>query len=193
VGPQKCVDKTNPLRRTAARSKIASVNPASPYSFRPVRIADLVRLRRWLSTPEVARRWGEPDREFELLRGDLDEPRMTMRIVSFRGRAFAYAQDYEVHAWPQAHLAPLPQGARAIDSFIGLPSMIGRGHGAAFLRLLAERLCAEGAPLIAIDPDVANLRTRRAYAKAGFVVETPIKTEAGPAVLMIYDPRRSAS
>jgi aminoglycoside 6'-N-acetyltransferase len=115
---------------------------------------------------------------------------MTMCIVSFRGRAFAYAQDYDVHAWPQAHLAHLPRGARAVDSFIGWPSMIGRGHGAAYLRLLAERLCAGGAPLVAIDPSVENLRARRAYAKAGFVGETPVPTDNGPAILMIYDPTR---
>ena len=38
--------------------------------------------------------------EFELLRGDLNEPRMTMRIFSLGKRPFAYAQDYEVHSWP---------------------------------------------------------------------------------------------
>jgi len=113
------------------------------------------------------------------LRADLNEPRMTMRIVSFRGRPFAYTQDYEVHAWPQTHLAHLPQNARAIDRFVGLPSMIGRGHGAAYLNLLAERLCAAGAPLVAIDPAPDNLRARRAYAKAGFVGEAIVATEAG--------------
>jgi RimJ/RimL family protein N-acetyltransferase len=52
---------------------------------------------------------------------------------------------------------------------IGDPDMLGRGHGSAFLRRLAERLVAEGAPIVAIDPDVDNLRARRAYARAGFV------------------------
>jgi aminoglycoside 6'-N-acetyltransferase len=158
------------------------------YGFRSPTASDLPRLCRWLRTPEVARWWGDPEEQFELLRADLDEPRMTMRIVSFRGREFAYAQDYEVHAWPQAHLMHLPQGSRAIDSFIGLPSMIGLGHGAAYLRLLAVRLCAEGAPVVVIDPDVDNLRARRAYAKAGFVGEAQVMTQTGPAVLMIYDP-----
>src|SRR5271165_807183 len=128
----------------------------TPYSFRPASIADLPRLRRWLMTPEVARWWGDPRTEFEALKTDLNEPKMTMRIVSFRGRAFAYAQDYEVHAWLQAHFMHLPQGARAIDSFIGWPSMIGKGHGAAYLRLLAGKLCAKGAPLVAIDPGAGN-------------------------------------
>jgi aminoglycoside 6'-N-acetyltransferase len=163
------------------------------YSFRPTRMGDLPRLRRWLRTPEVKRWWGEPHEEFELLRADLNEPRMTMRIVSFNGRPFAYAQDYDVHAWPQPHLAHLPHGSRAIDSFIGWTSMIGRGYGQAYLRLLAERLCAEGAPLVAIDPAEGNVRARRAYEKAGFRTEAMVATEAGPAVLMRYEPAQVSS
>lgn len=157
------------------------------YSFRPATEDDLPRLRRWLHAPEVRRWWGNPDEQFTLLREDLNEPRMTMRIVSFNGRPFAYAQDYEVHAWPQHHLAHLPQGSRAIDSFIGRPSMIGRGHGQAYLRLLAARLHAEGAPLVAIDPAEDNVRAQRSYAKAGFRTERTVATEAGPTVLMLYE------
>jgi aminoglycoside 6'-N-acetyltransferase len=71
--------------------------------------------------------------------------------------------------------------------------MIGRGYGAAFLRLLAERLYTERPPHVAIDPDVDNLRAQRAYAKAGFAKEARVATEAGSAVLMIYDPGRSTS
>ena len=72
-----------------------------------------------------------------MLREDLDEPHMVMRIVSYEGRPFAYVQDYDVHVWPQPHFNHLPAGSRAIDAFIGEPSMISQGHGAAFLRLLA--------------------------------------------------------
>ena len=54
--------------------------------------------------------------------------------------------------------------------------MIGRGYGSAFLRLLAKRLMRAGAPAVAIDPDVANLRARRAYEKAGFRVEATAMT-----------------
>jgi aminoglycoside 6'-N-acetyltransferase len=165
----------------------------SAYSFRPATAKDLPRLRRWLNAPEVRRWWGDPTEQFELLRADLNEPLMTMRIVSLGDRPFAYSQDYDVHSWPQPHLSHLPKGSRAIDSFIGWPSMVGRGHGQAYLRLLAERLCAEGAPLVAIDPSEGNLRARRAYEKAGFRVEARIVTEAGPAVLMLYEPKDATS
>lgn len=157
------------------------------YTFRPADPADMPLLQRWLRTPEVLRWWGDAQEQEALLREDFDQPAMVMRIVSFRGRPFAYAQDYEVHVWPQPHLAHLPQGARAIDSFIGEPDMIGRGHGSAYLRRLAELLRQEGAPVVAIDPDCNNWRARRAYARAGFRGDITVKTQAGPAILMLFE------
>ena len=156
------------------------------YSFRPVRSDDLPLLRVWLRTPEVVRWWGDPDEQAAMLEEDLTEPGMVMRIVSLDAKPFAYAQDYAVDRWPQAHFAGLPPGARAIHSFIGEPEMIGRGHGSAYLRLLAARLRAEGAPVVAIDPAADNARARRAYAKAGFVGERIVETRQGPAALMIF-------
>ena len=111
---------------------------------------------------------------------------MIMRIVSFEGRPFAYAQHYAVHDWSQPHFATLPPGSRALDTFSGVPDMIGRGHGSAFLRLLAERLRADRAPVVAIDPGADNLRARRAYEKAGFRGDAMVNTAAGPAVLMLF-------
>jgi aminoglycoside 6'-N-acetyltransferase len=138
------------------------------YTFRPATPEDLPLLRRWLRTPEVVRFWGDPEEELTLLTADLAEPRMVMRIVSLAERPFAYA-------------------TRAIDTFIGEPDMVGRGHGACYLRLLAERLLAEGAPLVVIDPDADNERARRAYENAGFRGTSVVATAAGPAVLMIFD------
>jgi aminoglycoside 6'-N-acetyltransferase len=159
----------------------------SAYTFRPAVAQDLPLLQRWLCAPEVVRWWGDPREQAALLRGDLEEPAMVMRIVSFAGRSFAYAQDYPVHAWPQPHFAHLPKGSRAIDSFIGESDMIGRGHGSIYLRLLAERLRSKGAPVVAIDPDCDNLRARRAYEKAGFHGSVVVETGEGPAILMTYE------
>jgi len=159
------------------------------YAFWPVTWDDFAFLERWLHAPEVVRWWGDPAQQLALLREDMDEPAMTMLIVSGDDRPFAYAQHYEVHAWPQSHLAALPRGARAIDAFIGEPEMLGRGHGSVFLRLLAEALVRDGAPVVAIDPDVENERARRAYANAGFRGDTIVETQEGPAVLMTFEKR----
>jgi aminoglycoside 6'-N-acetyltransferase len=157
------------------------------YSFRPVIRRDIPMLDVWLRTPEVARWWGDPDGEAALIRADLATPgAMTMEIVSFDGAPFAYAQNYDVHTWPQPHFERLPPRSRAIDAFIGEPAMIGCGHGAAFLRSLALRLRQEGAQMVAIDPAVDNSRARRAYRKAGFKTAAIVATQDGPAALMIF-------
>lgn len=157
------------------------------YGLRPCTADDLPMLRAWLAAPEVVRWWGDPNEQAALLEEDLGNPLMAMRIVTFEGRPFAYAQHYDVGSWPALHFASLPPGSRAIDAFVGEPDMLGRGHGAAFLRMLAEQLRAEGAPAVAIDPDVDNHRARRAYARAGFRGETVVETAEGPAVLMLFE------
>jgi aminoglycoside 6'-N-acetyltransferase len=156
------------------------------YAFRRARRQDLILLRSWLRTPDVRPWWGDPEEQIALLEEDLNDPRMVMRIVSHQGRPFAYVQDYDAHAWSQAHFTHLPPGSRAIDAFIGEPDMIGRGHGSTFLRLLAERLVAEGAPVVAVDPDVENLRARRAYERAGFRGGDVVETGARPAILLTF-------
>ena len=157
-----------------------------PYSFRPPERDDLRLLSDWLRTPEVTRWWGDPDEEFALIEEDLASADMAQWIVAFENADFAYAQAYEVRAWPQAHFAHLPSGAIAVDAFIGEPSFLGRGHGARFLRALAERLIGAAAPLVVIDPLATNERARRAYRKAGFRGEEAVWTPAGSAVLMTF-------
>ncbi|UVO50433.1 acetyltransferase [Sphingomonas sp. SUN019] len=160
---------------------------AEPYSFRAMTWSDLPMVRRWLATPAARKWWGDPAREEGLLREDMDEPAMSMLIVAHNGEPFAYAQHYAVHTWPQPQFQHLPPGARAIDTFIGKPTMLGRGHGTAFLRVLARHLREHGVPEVAIDPDITNYRARRAYARAGFTREAIVAGAAKrPAVVMLF-------
>jgi aminoglycoside 6'-N-acetyltransferase len=171
-------------RKFAPRSPTAVLT--SPYYFRSFVRADLFMVGRWLRTPEVVRWWGDAVEQEVLVRQDLDEPIMRQWIVEYEQHPFAYTQAYPAHAWPQAHLAHLPDGAAVIDAFIGEPAMLGRGHGSRFLRRLAEMLLAEGAPVVAIDPALDNHRARRAYAHAGFVAQREVETEHGFAVVMLF-------
>jgi len=158
----------------------------APYHFRPIICADLGLVACWLRTPEVVRWWGDPEEQEALIAQDLDEPLMRQWIVEHRSHPFAYAQAYTAHAWPQPHLAHLPEKTAVVDAFVGEPAMLGHGHGRRFLRVLAETLLAEGAPAVAIDPAFDNHRARRAYAHAGFVEERALETDDGPVVLMLY-------
>ena len=155
----------------------------SHYLFRPLTSSDLPLVRRWRREPHVTQWWGPPEIEDEKEKlGDKD---VRMWIVEQEGRPFAYAQDYDPHAWHPHPFSHLPSGSRGIDQYIGEADMIGRGHGSRFVRQHCGMLFAEGAPAIGTDPHPDNARAIRAYEKAGFsLVSGPVETRWGMAVLM---------
>ena len=111
---------------------------------------------------------------------------MDQFIVGADARDFAYLQCYRLGVWDDG-FGPQPQGTRGLDQFIGEHDMLGRGHGAAFIREFSERLLANGTPRVVIDPDPANERAIRAYEKAGFQRDRIVDTPDGPALLMWRD------
>src|SRR5215471_6042242 len=154
------------------------------YAFRAMSTADLPLIRRWLETPEVERWWGNPDQQYELVKGDLDHPDMDQYIVCCNGRAFGYIQTYALSTWNLGFGAH-PATTRGIDQFIGEPDMIGHGHGSNFIRKFVDELLQKGIPRVVTDPDPANGRAVRAYEKAGFHRERMVDTPDGPALLMV--------
>jgi len=163
------------------------VSAETCYRFRPVTADDVPLLRAWRARPHVIEWWGAPD--VEDAQDALADPRIAMWVVEHLGpggpRPFAYAQDYAPRDWDDHPFAHLPPGSRGIDQYIGEPDMLGRGHGSAFVAAHCRRLFAAGAPAIGADPHPDNLRARRAYEKAGFVVASgSIETRWGRAVLM---------
>jgi len=154
---------------------------ASRYSFRPLTPADVPLVQTWLARPHVAEWWDEPDEIFEALA----DPATRLWIVSLDGRPFAYMQDYDPHAWPGHHFSDLPPGSRGIDQYIGEADLLEQGHGAAFIRAHVERMFAEGAPAIGVDPSPDNPRAIRCYEKAGFTAGEVRDTDWGRSLLMV--------
>jgi aminoglycoside 6'-N-acetyltransferase len=159
---------------------------SADYEFVSMTSADLPLIRRWLETPHVSQWWHDPAEQFELVSGDLDHPDMAQYIVAADGRPFAYLQCYNLSDW-NTGFGPQPHGTRGLDQFIGEADMLGCGHGSAFIRIFTEQLLAKGAPRVVIDPDPANARAIRAYARAGFSKERIVDTPDGPALLMVRD------
>jgi aminoglycoside 6'-N-acetyltransferase len=160
---------------------------APAYTFRPMTAADLPLIRRWLGEAHVRDWWGDPDEQFALVSGDLDEPDMDQFIVLADGKPFGYLQCYRLTAW-NTGLGQQPEGTRGIDQFIGESDMIGRGHGSGFIRQFADAQLRQGLPRIVTDPDPLNARAVRAYQKAGFVRDRMVGTPDGPALLMVREP-----
>ena len=150
--------------------------------------ADLTMVARWLRTPEVVRWWGEPEEQIALVTADIDEPLMRQWIVEHDQLPFAYLQAYPVQAWPQAHLSRLPHGAEAIDAFIGVPEMIGRGHGSAFLRtFLPNFAIAEGATLRGRRPAMSTSIVHAARTRVPGLSRTmSSKQKTGVLSLMLF-------
>jgi aminoglycoside 6'-N-acetyltransferase len=160
---------------------------APDYIFRPMTRADLALVRRWLALPHVREWWGDPDEQYALVSGDLDEPAMDQYIVAMAGHPFGYLQCYDLTAW-NSGCGTQPQGTRGIDLFIGEPDMIERGHGSALIRGFVDGRLQNGAPRIVTDPDPANHRAIRGYEKAGFERDRMVDTPDGPALLMVRNP-----
>ena len=155
------------------------------YQFHPMTAADLPLLRGWLAMPHVVEWWGEVDEQFELVSEDLHSLAMDQFIVAADGRPFAYLQCYDQMAWPENGLGVHPFGTRGIDQFIGDPTMLGHGHGSAFIRDFTDGLLAAGTPRVLTDPDPENARAIRAYEKAGFRSDGVVDTPDGLSLLMV--------
>lgn len=161
--------------------------PRKGYAFRDVTAKDLPLLRQWLAQPHVREWWGDPDDALAEIRQAMDSVETEPLILELDGKPIGYAQWYDPHLEDDHPYQDQPFGTLGIDLTIGEPDMVGKGHGSAALRLLAEELFEEGAPRLIIDPDPANARAIRAYEKAGFRHFDTRTSIYGPAHLMALD------
>ncbi len=167
--------------------------------FAAVREVDLPLLRKWLLRPHVAEWWGTAD-ALDELRADyiagVDEPNATRGyIVSLRARPIGFIQSYVVKGagggWWESET---DQGARGIDQFLAEPADLGKGLGTAMIGAFVARLFDDpGVTVVQTDPDPANARAIRCYARAGFRPVGVVETPGGPALLMRCRRPRSPS
>ena len=158
--------------------------PVPDYRFEPLHRADFPMLRQWLAEPHMLEHWGDPDAEFDLIADDIDNDIIDMWIVS-QGQPFAYVQDYPAHHWPMPHYAGFPKGTRAIDTFVGAPAYLNKGHAARYMRQHALALLAKGYPAVVIDPSPENTYAVKAYRNAGFTGNKIAPCEDGDPVLVL--------
>jgi aminoglycoside 6'-N-acetyltransferase len=157
------------------------------YQFRPVSVADLPLIQRWLGRPHVREWWGDPVRGLANINDHLADPAIDLFIVSCDDIPIGYQQSYDPRGEADHPLGDQPIGTRGIDQFIGEPAFVGRGHGSAFIRAFVEQLFEAGTPRVVTDPHPRNARAIRAYTKAGFHPIGPRVTLSGEALLMGFD------
>ncbi|MER9524707.1 acetyltransferase [Mesorhizobium sp. M0292] len=165
--------------------------PPVLYDFRPVVEKDLPMIAAWLAEPHVAEWWDDPETEIAGISEHIDSISVEPLIVELDGRPIAYLQSYDPHLEDGHPYADQPFGTLGIDLSIGVPDLIGKGHGSAIVRQFAEQLFEEGAPRVIIDPHPDNGRAIRAYEKAGFRAIDRRHSRYGDVVLMAVGAKES--
>jgi len=157
------------------------------YVFRSVTVADLPLLAEWLEQPHVRRWWSEPDEALASIEEHLRDPAVEPYIVTLDGRDFAFIQVADLDDEDDAALDGQPQGTCGIDQFIGIETLLGKGHGPVFMADFCRELFEKGKTRVLVDPHPDNIFAIRAYAKAGFQRLGETTTNYGRALLMALD------
>jgi aminoglycoside 6'-N-acetyltransferase len=123
-----------------------SPEPVVLYDFRPVTEKDLPMIAGWLAEPHVAEWWDDSETEIAGIRENIDSISVEPLIVELGGRPIAYLQSYDPHLEDGHPYADQPFGTLGIDLSIGVPDLVGKGHGSAIARQFVEQLFGEGAP-----------------------------------------------
>ena len=153
------------------------------YDFRPLTPADLPLLARWLAEPHVAQWWNNPG-ALRAMERHIDSISVEPFIIELNGKPIGYIQSYDLHLEENHPYQDQPTGTLGIDQFIGVPELIGKGHGTRLIEAFVEQLFDEGAIRVIIDPDPANAAAIRAYEKAGFERFDTRHSERGQALMM---------
>ena len=159
------------------------------YDFRPVTESDLPMLKVWLAEPHVAEWWNDdgPGASLAEIVEAMDSIETEPLIVELNGKPIAYVQSYDPHLEDDHPYQDQPFGTLGMDVTIGIPDLVGAGHGSAIVRQFVEMLFEEGCPRVIIDPDPTNARAIRAYEKAGFRAFDTRISIYGPALMMARD------
>lgn len=151
-------------------------------SFRPLGRSDFPLLQEWLSTPHVAAWWHE---RLDLASVDANYgPRVDgaepthIFLIEYGGRPVGWIQWYLWCDYPDhARQLGADLASAGIDLAIGELAMTGLGLGSvAISEFLKQIVFADpGVGAVIADPEEANLRSLRAFEKAGFKVTNTVQ------------------
>jgi RimJ/RimL family protein N-acetyltransferase len=155
--------------------------------FIPLEEGHLLLLREWLARPHVRAFWTDVLDEAGLREKYLRRlPARSVRpmIIVLDGRPEGYIQSYEACKIGEGWWPGEPPGVHGLDLFLAEEARTGRGVGPQVLRAFTAHLASQGAREAIADPAPGNLRSLRAFEKAGFRREGVIPTPNGPAVVV---------
>jgi aminoglycoside 6'-N-acetyltransferase len=168
--------------------------------FRQLTRQDFADVLRWLREPHVAEWWTDPldaagvEREFGPTVDGTDATRVFVILAS--GRPVGLIQTYRLDDNPEYAAAVGVEKGAGVDLFVGDPAVVGGGFGSSALRLFLEDVVWRIYPDISqcmAGPSVRNLRSQRAFEKAGFALVRVVRIpgeEDEEAIMVATRPKR---
>ena len=144
-------------------------SPSTAWTFRRLRLDDLVRLHRWLNQPHVALWWGgaiEASAVEAKYRPRIARPAAVAPYLGLFGdRPLGYLQINRQDLPPD-----IGPDAVSLDAFLGDAESLGKGLGAGMIRAFVRQIvfADPSVALCAVDPDPVNVRAVAAFSRAGF-------------------------
>ncbi len=145
-------------------------DPAPVYSFRTLESADLKLVRAWLEQSHWREIFGDPAIAQARIAAGLDDIAVETLIGELDDEAFVLLRCIDPHLTDDHLHADQPSGAICLELAIGPAQHVGKGHGPAVLRGIADLLFEEGAPRLIFDPQKTNSHAISAGQKAGFAI-----------------------
>lgn len=145
-------------------------------TFRPLKEPDLEYMMKWLTDERVLEFYEGRDFQcnIEALREKfLGRENVPGLMIELDGEPIGYSQMYPVRGddLKEYDYPETGENVYAMDQFIGVPELWGKGIGTEYLRMALEYLKREkGTEVVLLDPHESNGRAIRAYEKAGFRV-----------------------
>lgn len=139
-------------------------------SFRPLAMADVRLLHRWINGDEEVRRWwgrdAGPLSKFEEKYVPRIKGLVPTRgyVIEYASQPIGYIQEYPIDDHPRwAGLVDLNERAAGVDLFVGEPEYRGHGRGSAILRRFLRDVVFGPDDVVSciIGPDETNLRAIR--------------------------------
>lgn len=167
-------------------------------AIRPMTADDVPLFEAWLARPHVQQWWGDAQTQVKRVRAKLDGRDSTRPFIfELDGVPAGYTQYsfFDDHKTPDQlaqtpWLDMLPAACVGIDIFLAESNARSKGIGSSVVRMMAERLWADGHRQIIIDPDANNKRAVRAYEKAGFHVVDDLLGKTQDFLIMRFDPEK---
>lgn len=101
------------------------------------------------------------------MRENLENPDITMMLVSLSDHAFAYIHDHDARYLGLSQFSDLPPRSRVVSTFVGDVGFMGQGHSSAYIDTRVRQLRRDY-PLVAVGPNTKDTHAIQVYVQAGF-------------------------